>query len=244
MEVAVLCWRCWSALFCDELTPPRDGLLLANIFCSTGATCCGSPFCSGMAAAPRFQPEEPSVLGKTISVCGRGTSTIGAGDAGTLAGTFSSTADSEADFILALAMFNERLLLAALLDLLKAGKNIAASIAMMATVASAGTSAGSFSRFSQNNSFGAGRGVLKCASSFFRRSAESFSAASGDAGLTETSRTRPVARLSWSCNFASPASCVMAQRSSRASSSGSSPSSSAVSRDSISSRVGCSGFMT
>ena len=125
------------------------------------------------------------------------------------------------------------------------GNNIAASTATTASSASAVTSGRISSRLSQNNSFG--RGVLKCASSFSRRSPESFSAAlsaeSDSAGLTETSRTMPMVRLSCSYNFASPASCSIAQRRSLASSSGNSPSSSAVSFASISSRDGLSGFM-
>ena len=61
-----------------------------------------------------------------------------------------------------------------------AGSISAASTATTATSASAVTSGRISSRLSQNNSFGFGRGVLKCASSFSRRSPESFSAALGN----------------------------------------------------------------
>lgn len=41
--VALFKARCWSGLFCDELVPVPDVLLLWNRFCSTVATWFGSP---------------------------------------------------------------------------------------------------------------------------------------------------------------------------------------------------------
>src|ERR1039457_258674 len=57
-------------------------------------------------------------------------------------------------------------------DFTKLGIEIAASTPTMATSASAVTSGRTSIRFSQNNGFGVGRGVLKYASSFWRRSSE------------------------------------------------------------------------
>ena len=96
-----------------------------------------------------------------------------------------------------------------------------------------------FKPLSQNNSFGAWARRLEMGEQFCRRSSEIFSGTFFCRGLRRFDDLAHEADggCSRSCSFCSSASCAMVQRNSSASAAGSSPSSSAVMRASISSRM-------